>query len=124
MKRILFSFIAIALSSAAANAQVTSITTELFYTDDSSVLGYPANHSTYRIYANCTSATDRVTAVSGNGNAPLVLNVSGGVWNHPAGGVLGNAASCAIFGASETPNNREVVICEHPPVTVCCRASL
>ncbi len=101
MKRILFSFIAIALSSAAANAQVTSITTELFYTDDSSVLGYPANHSTYRIYANCTSATDRVTAVSGNGNAPLVLNVSGGVWNHPAGGVLGNAASCAIFGTAE-----------------------
>jgi SprB repeat/Secretion system C-terminal sorting domain len=101
MKRILLSLCAITLLSAVVCAQVLSVTAELYYTDDSSVQGYPADHSTYRIYANCTNATDRVTAVSGNGSAPLVLNVTGGVWNHPAGGVLGNAANCAIFSTAE-----------------------
>lgn len=79
-------------------AQVTSISIETYYTDDASVTDYPANHTTYRIYANCTDPDDAVTFVYGDANAPLILNVTGsGVWNHPAAGVSGPDNSCNLY---------------------------
>ncbi len=99
MKRILLLCAAFIGSISSSFSQVTSISVEEFYTDDASVTGYPADHTTYRIYANCTNEEDRVTSISGNDDAPLILTVSGGLWNHPAGNVVGNAVNCSLYGA-------------------------
>lgn len=100
MKRILLTMVMFASISFAALAQVTSITVETVYTDNGTVTGYPTGHSTYRIYANCTNPTDRVSTVYGDANSPLVLNVGGsGIWNHPFGGVYGTSANCVLIGA-------------------------
>jgi hypothetical protein len=98
MKRALLILAVCAGFFTSSKAQVTSITVEEFYTDNGSVAGYPAGHTTYRIYANTTSATDRVTTVSGTAFSPLALDVSGsGVWNFNGGGVTGDALPCIIF---------------------------
>jgi hypothetical protein len=98
MKRALLLLSTVAFSLTSAMAQVTSISIETYYTDDASVTGYPANHTTYRIYANCTDPDDAVTFVYGDANAPLILNVTGaGVWNHPAAGVSGPDNSCNLY---------------------------
>lgn len=97
MKR-LFLFIPALYFGCTLTAQVTGISIETFYTDDGTVSGYPVGHTTYRIYANCTNPTDLVTAVVGSDEAPLSLSVSGGVWNHPAGGVLGQNVNASLFG--------------------------
>jgi hypothetical protein len=102
MKRVLLFIAAIIGGFSAANAQVTSITVETFYSGGAtpSVTNYPANHNTYRIYANTTNTTDRVTTVSGDANNPLSLSVSGaGIWNYQVGGATGDAASCLIYGS-------------------------
>jgi hypothetical protein len=81
-----------------APAQVTSISVETYYTDDASVADYPANHKTYRIYANCTNPNDAVALVYGDAKAPLELNVTGsGIWNHPAAGVSGPDNNCNFY---------------------------
>lgn len=98
MKRALLILSAILGTISGSMAQVTNISVETFYTDNGSVAGYPAGHTTYRIYANTTNATDRVTTVSGNDNSPLILNVTGqGIWNHANGGKLGDGANCSIY---------------------------
>lgn len=98
MKRSLLFIFCLLSGFSLLRAQVTSISVEPFYTDNGTITGYPAGHTTYRIYANTTSATDRVVTIFGDDDSPLVLNVTGsGVWNHPAGGVVGNAANCALY---------------------------
>ncbi|MFN0032466.1 MAG: T9SS type A sorting domain-containing protein [Flavobacteriales bacterium] len=97
MKRSLLLVGAMMMCAAFVTAQVTDISVETYYTDDASVTGYPADHTTYRIYANCTNEEDRVTSVFGDANAPLILTVTGGIWNHAAGGVLGTGANCTVF---------------------------
>jgi hypothetical protein len=98
MKRALLILSAIIGTALPSLSQVTGISVETYYTDDSTVPGYPAGHSTYRIYANTTNPTDRVSVVSGDANTPLVFNVSGqGIWNHPSAGVLGDVTLCSLF---------------------------
>lgn len=100
MKRALLLFAAFLGTTIASFAQVTSISVETFYSGGAnpSVAGYPANHTTYRIYANTTNANDRVVVVKGDDDAPLVLNVGGaGIWNHPQGGTLGDLLNCGLF---------------------------
>jgi hypothetical protein len=102
MKRILLSMVMCATMGFSLFGQVTSISVEAVYTDDGSVAGYPVGHTTYRIFANCTNAADRVSTVFGDADAPLVLNVSGsGIWNHALGGAEGKPASCALIGVQE-----------------------
>lgn len=80
------------------NSQVTSITIETFYTDNGSIPGYPEGHSTYRIYANTTNSTDRISSVTGDLSTPLSLTVGGsGVWNHTPGGTTGDALDCSAI---------------------------
>ena len=99
MKRALL-FLAVCLGAfSGTQAQVTSITVEEFYTDNGTLTGYPAGHSTYRIYANTQNATDRVTTITGNDDNPLSLNVPGGIWNFTAGGSTGDALACVILAA-------------------------
>lgn len=98
MKRALLIFAALLGTTVASLGQVTNISVETFYTDNGSVAGYPAGHTTYRIYANTTNANDRVVVVSGNDVNPLVLNVSGsGIWNYNPGGSLGDDVNCTIY---------------------------
>jgi len=100
MNRALLMFAAFLGTTVASLAQVTSITVETFYVGGAapSVAGYPAGHTTYRIYANTTNANDRVVVVKGDDDAPLVLNVGGaGIWNHPQGGTLGDQLNCGLF---------------------------
>jgi len=103
MKRALFMFAAFFGTSVVSLAQVTGISVEAFYTGGPtpSVAGYPANHTTYRIYANTQNATDRVTTVSGNDDNPLSLLVGeSGIWNSPSGGgITGDASPCILFGS-------------------------
>ena len=97
---LVFSFLIISLllNPSKLHSQVTSITVEEFYTDNGSVVNYPAGHTTYRIYANTLNETDRVTTVSGNYLNPLSLSVSGsGIWNYAAGGIEGDALPCVIY---------------------------
>jgi len=97
MKRALLIFTAFISAAVTSLAQVTDITVETFYTDDGTVAGYPAGHTTYRVYANTTSATDRVAVVFGGDISPLVLNVSGsGVWNLGSA-VAGDNYPCSIY---------------------------
>lgn len=98
MKRALLFFATLLGTTVASLAQVTNISVETFYTDNGSVSGYPAGHTTYRIYANTTNNNDRVVVVSGNDVNPLVLNVGGsGIWNYNPGGALGDDANCTIY---------------------------
>ena len=98
MKRALLILAVCAGFFTSSKAQVTSITVEEFYTDNGLVTGYPSGNTTYRIYANTTNATDRVTTVSGTSASPLSLSVSGsGIWNYNVGGVTGDALPCIIF---------------------------
>jgi hypothetical protein len=98
MKRALLIFAALLGTTVASLSQVTNISVETFYTDNGSVSGYPAGHTTYRIYANTTNANDRVVVVSGNDVNPLVLNVTGsGIWNFSPGGTLGDDVNCTIY---------------------------
>ncbi|MFN5622211.1 MAG: T9SS type A sorting domain-containing protein [Flavobacteriales bacterium] len=98
MKRVLLFIALIVGGYSITNAQVTGISVEPFYTADGSVANYPAGHTTWRIYANTTNATDRVTTVSGDSNNPLSLSVGGqGIWNFQVGGATGDAATCLIY---------------------------
>jgi hypothetical protein len=98
MKRALLILSAVLGTITGSMSQVTNISVETFYTDNGSIAGYPAGHTTYRIYANTTSPTDRVTIVSGNDISPFVLNVTGqGIWNHPSGGVRGDNQACNLY---------------------------
>lgn len=97
MRKIILLFSALAVSLL-ASSQVTSISVETFFEDDGSVTGYPAGFTTYRVYANCTNPNDVVASVVGNDGSPLALSVSGGVWNHPGGGVVGTSLNASLFG--------------------------
>jgi hypothetical protein len=100
MKRVLLFIALIVGGYSLTNAQVTGISVEPFYTDDGSVANYPAGHTTWRIYANTTNTTDRVTTVSGDEDTPMSLSVSGsGIWNFPVGGATGDGPSCLIYGS-------------------------
>jgi len=98
MKRVLLFIALIVGGYSLTNAQVTGISVEPFFTDDGSVTNYPSGHTTWRIFANTTNATDRVTTVSGDANNPLSLSVGGqGIWNFAIGGATGDAAGCVLY---------------------------
>jgi hypothetical protein len=96
MKRFLLLLSCIA-TSVMSFAQVTSISVETYYTDNGTVAGYPAGHTTYRIYANCTNPTDLISQIQGNSAAPLSLQVPGGIWNNSNGGPLVETIDCSLF---------------------------
>lgn len=95
MKKYILKLAILTLAIQSMNGQVTSVTVDTYYTDNGSVAGYPAGHKTFRIYANLTNATDRLTSVYGGSDAPLYINVSGdGIWNHAQGGTTANSNDC------------------------------
>jgi hypothetical protein len=99
MKKSLLMLCALAFSALASMAQVTGVVVEEFYTDDATVAGYPAGHTTYRIYATTTNANDAVIAVVGFNEAPLALNVPDGIWNQPEpSGIVGTDNNCNLYG--------------------------
>jgi hypothetical protein len=98
MKKFLLLCAMLMASAVVSVAQVTNITVETFYTDNGTVTGYPAGHTTYRIYANCTNPGDVVASVYGISDSPLSLQVSGGIWNSAQGGSTADNLSCALIG--------------------------
>jgi hypothetical protein len=99
MRKILLLLTGFAMSALVSQAQITDISVEVFYQDgvDAPVTGYPAGHTTYRIYANMTNETDVISTVFGSEDAPLVLQVPGGIWNSELGGVSGGEVSCSLY---------------------------
>lgn len=98
MKKSLLMLCAMAFGAVASMAQVTSITVEEFYTDDATVSGYPAGHTTYRIYANTVNANDRIASIVGYNEAPLALNVPDGIWNQTEpSGIIPDEHNCSLY---------------------------
>ena len=99
MKKILLFLIACALGFVSAEAQTVSMYHSAFYTDDGSVLGYPAGHTTYRLYVDLENATDFLQAVWAAGANPLTIGTdNANVWNSPFGGQTANACNPIFFG--------------------------
>lgn len=95
MKKLLLICSALLVFSQWVSAQVTSISVEPVYTDDGTIAGYPAGHTTYRIYANLTHVSDRLTAVFGDESHPMSITVTGnGIWNYAQGGATAASISC------------------------------
>jgi len=97
MRKILLVLTGFALSVLGAKAQIQSVTVEPFYTDDGSVTGYPAGYTTYRVYAEMTNSNDVISTVFGSEDAPLVLQVPGGIWNSDFGGTTGAENNCVLY---------------------------
>ncbi|MFY7970322.1 MAG: T9SS type A sorting domain-containing protein [Flavobacteriales bacterium] len=97
MRKILLVLTGFALSALGAKAQIQSVTVEPFFTDNGTVVGYPAGYTTYRIYAEMTNSNDVISTVFGSEDAPLVLQVPGGIWNSDFGGTTGAENNCVLY---------------------------
>lgn len=98
MKKHLLTLLAAVFCSVVGTAQVVAISIEPVYTDDGTISGYPAGHTTYRIYADVTNPGDMVLNVVGFNEAPLALNVPDGIWNHPEpSGTIATDNNCNLF---------------------------
>ncbi|MFY8137457.1 MAG: T9SS type A sorting domain-containing protein [Flavobacteriales bacterium] len=99
MKKHLLTLLAAVFCSVVGTAQVVAISIEPVYTDDGTITGYPAGHTTYRIYADVTNPGDMVLNVVGFNEAPLALNVPDGIWNHPEpSGTIATDNNCNLYG--------------------------
>ncbi len=96
MKRLLL-FAGCLMAFAGAQAQFTGFSVELVqeHTGDIAVLD---GHSTYRVYADFTNATDRVSALFGDAATPLTLTSETGFYQSSAGGDFGTAINEGVFG--------------------------
>lgn len=96
MKKILLLLCAAFIGTTTLLSQVTSISVEPYYTDDGLIIGYPAGHTTYRIYAHLSHTNDRLTAVYGDDDSPLFIRVSeSGIWNHEEGAATAYELHCS-----------------------------
>ena len=96
----LFTLLAVFAFAVTASAQLTGIVHEVFYTDDSSIAGYPAGFTTYRIYAELADGSDAVTAVYAEPGSDLLLGTENDeIWNSNFGGTVGTELNPAFFPA-------------------------
>lgn len=81
----------VVLCAVTASAQVSSLIVEPFSIHTESVGSADlTGFTTFRIYAQLSSADDFVQAVFGSDDAPLAIATSTSFWQHPAGGNLGS----------------------------------
>jgi len=83
-------------------AQLVRVVNEVYYNPlvGPPVLNYPANHITYRIYAEMQDPTDFVSsiyAVAGCHTLTLSAGAGNSIWNSPFGGTLGENLNAAFF---------------------------
>ena len=97
MNKLIASLVALVIGFS-ASAQLNSAFHEVHYTDDASILGYPAGATTYRIYAELTDANDILTAAYASGNDLLFIGSDNDeIWNSGFGGVTGDGINPAFF---------------------------
>ncbi len=95
----------ISLFALSSNAQLVQVVNEVYYDPEIGppVEGYPANHRTYRIYANLQDPTDFVSAIYAvAGCHSLHVNAMNQIWNSLFGGTTGdviNDGFCAFVPA-------------------------
>ncbi len=88
------------MSFGTLNAQLVSVFHEVAYTDDSSIAGYPAGFTTYRIYASMTDPTDFLSSVYAATNDQLMIGSSTNtIWNSNFGTADGGTANPAFWAA-------------------------
>lgn len=80
-------------------AQLNNAFHETLYTDDGTLAGYPAGHSTYRIYVSLADGVDILTAVYATGNDIIILGAQdGNFWNSGFGAETGEGLGSGFFG--------------------------
>ena len=89
MKQQLICLVACLLAVFTGFGQLVDASVETFYTDDGSIAGYPAGHTTYRIYGVLADGSDALTACFGASDDLLELGSTTTIWNSPLGGVTG-----------------------------------
>ncbi|MCB0760191.1 MAG: T9SS type A sorting domain-containing protein [Flavobacteriales bacterium] len=88
MKKI-YLFSLFALFAMFANAQVSGVSIQLYYSDDGTVDGYPEGFNTWRVYVHFESADDYLSAVyASTESVPLTIGSSTDqIWNSALGGI-------------------------------------
>lgn len=81
-----------------SSAQFTGFSVELVEEHDGSIPSL-AGYSTYRVYAECTSTTDVVSALFGDAARPLTLSSPTGFWQSSVGSDFGSSINPGLFGA-------------------------
>lgn len=97
MKRLLL-FASTLLVAAGAQAQFTGFSVELVQEHDGSIPSLNG-YTTYRVYAECTSSTDVVSALFGDAATPLSLSSPTGFWQSSVGSDFGSSINPGLFGA-------------------------
>ena len=64
--------------------------------EEVAVNGIPG-YNTYRIYITTPNATDQVSAVTGQGENPMIISTTGDFYQHPNGGVFPNGINPILF---------------------------
>jgi uncharacterized repeat protein (TIGR01451 family) len=96
MKKILFMLLlGISLTGV---AQYVDCVSQIFYTDDGSVPGYPEGYTTYRIYAQLENDEDVLQAVIGVTNNPMIIGTTtNNIWNSTFGGAVADDINPLFF---------------------------
>ncbi len=97
MKKILFSLL-LSVLFVSSDAQLNQVISEIVYSDDASLPGYPTGFTTYRIYALLEDPSDFLSAVYAvEGDELTIGSTTNTIWNTPFGGVVGGALNPAFF---------------------------
>lgn len=97
MKKILFSLL-LSVLFVSSDAQLNQVISEIVYSDDASLPGYPTGFTTYRIYALLEDPSDFLSAVYAvEGDELTIGSTTNTIWNSQFGGVDGGALNPAFF---------------------------
>lgn len=79
--------------------QLVNVDHQLFYSDDGTVTGYPAGHSTYRIYAYLQDPADFLSSCyAAMGDLLNIGSSTNSIWNDPFGAITGDMLNPLLFG--------------------------
>lgn len=82
-----------------SHAQLDDVSLEIYYTDDGTVAGYPAGHTTWRLYAHLEGSNDFVSGVYAVADTPAlqITSSTGQIWNAGTGGTVGSDINPAVI---------------------------
>lgn len=96
--RLLFTFaFAFLIQAENAQGQMTGIVVETIADHDTTDIAAVDGMMTYRVYAEFTNATDKISAVYGDASAPMTLTSSDGFYNAMFGGDFALEVNPALF---------------------------
>ena len=85
------------ICSFGVQAQVTGISVETYMVHDGVSINELAGYTTYHVYANTTTADDFVSAVYGDSDNPLFIEVTGDIFHSAPGFDYGSEANPSMF---------------------------